>query len=54
MSHVDVLGVGVGDKVLRKLHRTLIILEHRYAWHAYMPTSGDMKRRTCLENILLP
>ena len=34
VSHVDVLGVGVGYRVLRKLHRTLIILEHRYARHA--------------------
>ena len=32
VSHIDVLGVGVGYRVLRKLHWTLIILEHWYAW----------------------
>ena len=36
VSHIDMLGVGVGYSVLRELHHTLIILEHRYARHAYI------------------
>ena len=33
VPYVNVRRVGVGDTVLRKLHRTLIILEHRNARH---------------------
>lgn len=31
MPYVDVLGVRIGDRVLRKLHRTLVCFEHRHA-----------------------
>ena len=41
VPYVDVLGVGVSNRVLRKLHSALIVLEYRYEWHA-----GSRQHRT--------
>ena len=51
VSHIDVLGVGASDGVLRKLHCTLVVLEHWNARHPYIrqhKTSNLPKKSTSL------